>query len=224
MARVIDWTSYDTLKTQGLSDREIARQWGIPWTTFRRERQRYTVTHPSTPEHPGTLEGHQEVMEEIEASLPEAPHISPADDVPLSTPEVHPEVSEAHADAPALSVQSAVQGAVQMHRTSAEPVAVHSAVQSTVQTLQGDVEALKAQMSALAKVVHELAERPVQSTVQITALPPMPPSKATRWNLWLPTLLQEEISRIATERGISASQLVKEWLWEKLQPHRSSTP
>ncbi len=65
------------------------------------------------------------------------------------------------------------------------------------------MEALKAQVSVLAKAVHDLAERPVQSTVQITALPPMPPSKATRWNLWLPTLLQEEITRLATERGIS---------------------
>jgi hypothetical protein len=121
-------------------------------------------------------------------------------------------------------VQSAVQDAVQLHRSSAEPLAV----QSAVQTLQGDVEALKAQMSALAKVVQGLAERPaqsaVQSTVQITALPPMPPSKSTRWNLWLPTILQEEISRIATERGIPPSQLVKEWLWEKLQPLLSSTP
>jgi hypothetical protein len=49
MAQVIDWTSYNTLKAQGLSDREIARQWGIPWTTFRREKQRYTAAHPSTP-------------------------------------------------------------------------------------------------------------------------------------------------------------------------------
>jgi hypothetical protein len=83
-------------------------------------------------------------------------------------------------------VHSAVQGAVQMHWSGAEPLAVQSAVQSTVQTLQGDMEELKAQVSALAKMVHELAERPVQSTVQITALPPMPPSKSTRWNLWLP--------------------------------------
>jgi DNA-binding transcriptional MocR family regulator len=121
-------------------------------------------------------------------------------------------------------VQSAVQGAVHMHRSSAEPLAVQSAVQSTVQTLQGEVEELKAQVSALAKAVHDLAERPVQNTGQITALPPMPPSKSTRWNLWLPTLLQDEISRIAADRGIPASQLVKEWLWEKLQPHVSSTP
>jgi hypothetical protein len=122
------------------------------------------------------------------------------------------------------SVQSAVQSAVHMHRSSAEPLAVQSAVQSTVQILQGDVEELKAQVSALAHMVRELAERPVQSTVQITALPPMPTSKATRWNLWLPTLLQEEISRIAADRGIPASQLVKEWLWEKLHPLLSSTP
>jgi hypothetical protein len=224
MARAIDWQRYDELKGQGVADREIARQWGIPWGTFHREKQRYTAAHPGTPAHQGTLEGHQEVMEEIEESLPDAPHISTADEAHLSTPEVHPDVSEAQPDTPALSVQRAVQGAVHMHRTSADPLAVHSAVQSTVQALQGDVEALKAQMSALVKVVHELAERPVQSTVQITALPPMPPSKATRWNLWLPTLLQEEISRIAAERDISASQLVKEWLWEKLQAHRSSTP
>jgi hypothetical protein len=52
-----------------------------------------------------------------------------------------------------------------------------------------------------------------------------PPSvRVTRWNLWLPVLLQGEISRIAAERGISPSQLVKEWLWEKLQTHRPSTP
>jgi hypothetical protein len=171
MARAIDWAQYDQLKAQGLSDRGIARQWGIPWSTFQRERQRYTAAHPDTPAHQGTLEGHQEVMEEIEESLPDAPHISTADDVPLSTPEVHPDVSEAQPDTPALPVQRAVQRAV-----------------------------------------------------QITALPPIPPSKATRWNLWLPTFLQEEISRIATERGISPSQLVKEWLWEKLQAHRSSTP
>ena len=220
MARAIDWTHYDTLKAQGLSDREIARQWGIPWSTFQRERQRYTAAHPDTPAHQGTLEGHQEVMEEIEESLPDAPHISPADDVPLSTPEVHPDVSEAQPDTPALPVQRAVQGAVQMHQNSAEPLAV----QRAVQTLRGDMDALKAQLSALTKVVHDLAERPVPRTVQITALPPIPPSKATRWNLWLPTFLQEEISRIATEREISPTQLVKEWLWEKLQAHRSSTP
>jgi hypothetical protein len=64
MARAIDWTHYDTLKAQGLSDREIARRFEIPWTSFYREKQRYTATHPRTPAlqrwhtpvHPGTLD------------------------------------------------------------------------------------------------------------------------------------------------------------------------
>lgn len=60
MARAINWSHYDALKRQGLADREIARQWGIPWTTFHREKQRYTADHSSTPipehtrAHPGT--------------------------------------------------------------------------------------------------------------------------------------------------------------------------
>ena len=52
MARAIDWTHYDQLKAQGLGDREIARQWEIPWSTFHREKQkRYTQDHSGTPEH-----------------------------------------------------------------------------------------------------------------------------------------------------------------------------
>ena len=67
--------------------------------------------HPGTPEyteipeHPGTLEGHQEVMEDIQESVPDVPHISTnevhhsvpestgSDEVHPSTPEVHPELS-----------------------------------------------------------------------------------------------------------------------------------
>jgi hypothetical protein len=40
MVRAIDWTHYDTLKAQGLADREIARRWSIPWGTFHREKQK----------------------------------------------------------------------------------------------------------------------------------------------------------------------------------------
>jgi hypothetical protein len=40
MARAIDWRQYDRLKAQGLADREIARRWGIPWTTFYREKSK----------------------------------------------------------------------------------------------------------------------------------------------------------------------------------------
>ena len=45
IARLIDWSQYDTLKAQGLSDRAIARQWGIPWSTFGREKgKRFPVS------------------------------------------------------------------------------------------------------------------------------------------------------------------------------------
>ena len=41
MAREIGWEQYDQLKAQGLADREIARQWEIPWGTFHREKQKH---------------------------------------------------------------------------------------------------------------------------------------------------------------------------------------
>jgi hypothetical protein len=55
-ARAIDWSSYHPLKTQGLSDREIARQWDIPWTTFHREKGKRqglpSTVHPATVDRP----------------------------------------------------------------------------------------------------------------------------------------------------------------------------
>lgn len=64
-----------------------------------------TSEHTGALEHPGTLEGHQEVMEDISESVPDAPHIG-IDEVHLSTPEVHPELSPddstlAHSGVPA---------------------------------------------------------------------------------------------------------------------------
>jgi hypothetical protein len=64
------------------------------------------TVQPGTPEstkseeqdtqgHLGTLEGHQEVMEEVHQSVPDAPHIGTDENIPVhpSTPEVHPELS-----------------------------------------------------------------------------------------------------------------------------------
>ena len=50
-----------------------------------------------SPEHPGTLEGHQEVIEDVSESVPDAPHIS-TEHTPEhpSTPLVHPEVNPPH--------------------------------------------------------------------------------------------------------------------------------
>jgi hypothetical protein len=51
-----------------------------------------TEVHQSIPEHPGTLEGYQEVMEDVQESVPETPHITTEEEYP-STPEVHQEMS-----------------------------------------------------------------------------------------------------------------------------------
>jgi hypothetical protein len=45
-----------------------------------------TEVHQSIPEHQGTLEGYQEVMEDVQHSVPETPHIS-AEEVDQSIPE-----------------------------------------------------------------------------------------------------------------------------------------
>jgi hypothetical protein len=74
--------------------------------------EQYTQEHLSTPDadptevHPGTLEGHQEVMEDISQSVPDAPHIGtegPYQSTPEhpSTPAVHPEMSLIHSGVPA---------------------------------------------------------------------------------------------------------------------------
>jgi hypothetical protein len=78
---------------------------------FQESGHRSTPEHTDIPERPGTLEGHQEVMEDVSQSVPDAPHIGTegADQgLPkhLSTPIVHPEVSPddstmAHAGVPA---------------------------------------------------------------------------------------------------------------------------
>jgi hypothetical protein len=53
MARAIDWTHYDQLKAQGLADREIARQWEIPWSTVHREKQTREPTDVTAPDNQG---------------------------------------------------------------------------------------------------------------------------------------------------------------------------
>jgi hypothetical protein len=102
-----DWTKLDPLidhlKAQGWNDTQIAKDLGIGRQTLvdhLRSREYGTPTahqgipeHSGVPpEHQGTLEEYQEVIEEVHQSVPDAPHLS-ADEVPLSTPIVHQEVS-----------------------------------------------------------------------------------------------------------------------------------
>jgi hypothetical protein len=73
--------------------------------------EQYTEEHLSTLQdadptevHHGTLEGHQEVMEDISQSVSDAPHIATEETYQstpehLSTPEVHPELSPSHSSA-----------------------------------------------------------------------------------------------------------------------------
>jgi hypothetical protein len=137
-----DWHKLDPLidnrKAQGWNDTQIAKDLGIGRQTLvdhLRSRAPGTPTaHPSTPEHPGlpqehlrapepteppahqgTLEGHQEVMEDVSQSVPNAPHLGPEEPYQsppehLSTPVVHPEVSPddstlAHSSGPARQEQ-----------------------------------------------------------------------------------------------------------------------
>ena len=95
-----DWAKLDPAidqrRAQGWNDTQIAKDLRIGRQTLvdhlRSRAPDTPAAHPSTPVHQGTLEEHQEVIEEVHQSVPDAPHLS-ADEVPLSTPIVHPEVS-----------------------------------------------------------------------------------------------------------------------------------
>ena len=104
-----DWAKLDpcidTLKAQGWTDTQIAKDLNLGHQTLVDHLRSRESVHLGTPEtievievpqetpgHPGTLEGYQEVIEEIQQSVPEvAPFVT--DEAHPSTPEVHPEVS-----------------------------------------------------------------------------------------------------------------------------------
>ena len=73
-------------------------------------------------------------------------------------------------------------------------------------------------------VIDRLDHPPVQTPVQITALPPYPQGKAVSRNLWILDAIRDELAALATERGVSPSQLVQELLWKAPTDHRSLMP
>jgi DNA-binding transcriptional MocR family regulator len=80
--------------------------------------------------------------------------------------------------------------------------------------LEDEVQGLR----QLAQAVLDRLDHPlVQTPVQITALPPYPKGKAVRWNLWILDAIRDELAALATERGVSPSQLVQELLWKELR-------
>jgi hypothetical protein len=84
--------------------------------------------------------------------------------------------------------------------------------------LEQEVQGLRLLMQS---VLDRLDRPAVSAPVQITTLPPMPRGKAVRWNLWILDTIREDLTRWATERGISASQLVQELLWKALHDRPS---
>jgi hypothetical protein len=123
MARAkYDWAKLDPridhLKAQGWTDTQIAKDLNIGRQTLvdhLRSRASVHLGTPETtevvevpqetPEHPGTLEGYQEIIEDLQQSVPEVAHLV-TDEGHSSTPEVHPEVrvedsSMAHSGVPA---------------------------------------------------------------------------------------------------------------------------
>jgi transcriptional regulator with XRE-family HTH domain len=115
--------------------------------------------------------------------------------------------------APARREASApVQRPVQALDTGAVQALDTGAVQR-LDRLEGELQGLRYVVQSL---VERLDQPPVQTPVQITALPPFPPGKAVRWNLWILDAIRDELAALAAERGLSPSQLVQELLWKAL--------
>jgi Winged helix-turn-helix DNA-binding len=130
-------------------------------------------------------------------------------------------------------------GAYPGQRAKARPEGTSAPVQRPVQTIDtGAVQSvdtgavqrldrLEDEVHGLRQIVQSLADRldrpPVQTPVQITALPPYPKGKAVRWNLWILDVIKEQISTLAAERDLSPSELVQELLWQALTDQSLST-
>jgi hypothetical protein len=88
-------------------------------------------------------------------------------------------------------VQTLDTGAVQIFDTG--PV-------QRLDRLEDEVLGLRRLMQS---VIDRLDHPPVQTPVQITALPPYPQGKAVRWNLWILDAIRDELAALAAERGVS---------------------
>jgi transposase len=132
--------------------------------------------------------------------------------------------TKARPEDPTPPVQTPVQrmdtGAVYSVDTGAVQILDTGAVQR-LNALEQEVQGLRQLMQA---VMDRLDHPPVQTPVQITALPLYPKGKAVRWNLWILDAMRDELATWAADRGCSPSQLVQELLWKALTDRRSATP
>jgi hypothetical protein len=74
VVRAIGWTQYDRLKAEGLAYGKIARQWGIPWGAFHREKQKRGSAPPVHSRTPATRRRHTRAHPSIPASHPTRAH------------------------------------------------------------------------------------------------------------------------------------------------------
>ena len=121
-----------------------------------------------------------------------------------------------------------VQRPVQSHDTGAVHSVDTGAVQAHDTGPAQRLDRLEDEVQGLRRLVQSVVDRldhpPVQTPVQITALPPYPKGKAVRWNLWILDVMRDELATWAAERGVSPSQLVQELLWHALSERRSTMP
>jgi hypothetical protein len=155
-------------------------------------------------------------------------------------PRIQQRMAEGKSERTACQEVGVKRSAYQMHRKAMDGTRDTAPVQTPVQTtdtgavqsvdtgavqrldrLEDDVQGLRQLMQA---VIDRLDHPPVQTPVQITALPPYPKGKAVRWNIWILDAIQDEIKTLAVEREMSPSQLVQELLWKALNGRSASMP
>ena len=221
--REIDWQHFDELKALGLSMPRISQEMAIPQRTLEdrvRHRKKEEQTIVQRPVHTMSTGAEQSTDTDADEWFGEPNGQSVQVHVPVQT-SVH--TSDTGVDD---SAESSVDNGPVLSQL---PAPVQTAVQrfdtGPVQTLDTGavqrLDRLEEEVQTLAHAVRSLADRlnhtPVQSTVQITTLPPYPKGKSIRWNFWILDSIRDELATLAAARDISPSQLVQELLWTSLR-------
>jgi hypothetical protein len=105
------------------------------------------------------------------------------------------------------------------------PEAVQTSVQTPAQRQDSRavqrMDRLEEGLEVVAQAVRSLADRvnqmPVQTPVQISALPAYPPGRSVRWNLWMLEPIRDELMALAAARACAPSSLIQELLWKALR-------
>jgi hypothetical protein len=228
----INWTRFDELKALGFPMTHISEAMGIPRTTLRslaknRDQEQAQQSMPV-----------QTAVQSVSTGAESSAESSAESDEPVQTTVQSVSTGAESSVESSAETHEAVQSPVQPTETSVETgaessaesdVPVHTAVQKvdtgTVQTLDTGavqrIDQLEEDVRQLAELMRSVMDRmnqiPVQTPMQITALPAYPKGKAVRWNLWILDAIQDEIKILAAERDVSPSQLVQEMLWKELR-------